>query len=145
MSESAPLDATDELSEEVLRTCLRDFSHVRLRVTGECMRPALRAGDVVLVTRRRPRWGDVVLCRHPAGFRLHRLVLGPPLCPPGSSWRTQGDAAPLWDPALLPQGVLGTVVHVEGAGPSRRRWTALRLLLRGLLTRLGRVPLPRAA
>ena len=119
-------------TEAVLRDCLEAFPYVQLRVTGECMEPALHPGAVAFVARRRPRFGDVVLCRHPEGLRLHRLVWGPPV----GSWRTQADRARLWDPPLVPDAVLGTVVHVEGAGPARRRWTALRALVRGLSTRV---------
>ncbi len=39
----------------------------RVRVTGQSMMPTLGDGDFVLVDRRRrPRWGDLVVARHPA-------------------------------------------------------------------------------
>jgi hypothetical protein len=136
MAEIEAFEASDELSDAVLRECLDAFSQLWLRVTGECMRPHLREGDVVLVARRRPRFGDVVLCRHPEGLRLHRLVWGPPFSPRGGSWRTQGDAAERWDPPLLPEQILGTVVEGPRGGAVCRPWTALLALLRGLRSRL---------
>ncbi len=124
-------------ADGLLRGLLGGFPFLRLTVAGDCMRPALAPGDRVrLVSRdvRSPRVGDVVLARHPEGLRLHRLVWSPPLAL-GLRWRTQADRGAIWDPALKPEDVLGTVVAVEGA-PGRRpihgRLTSLRSLLRGL-------------
>jgi len=122
--------------ERVLVDCLEAFPHVRFTVSGRCMEPALAEGDRVLVEgvrRRTPRVGDVVLLRHPAGLRLHRLVYAL-----GRSWRTKADRGKGLDPALVPQDVLGTVVAVEGRARARPRRPALALLAlgRALLTRL---------
>jgi hypothetical protein len=105
--------------EAVIRACLEEFPHLRLRVTGACMSPRLLPGDTVLLAdarRRPPRIGDVVLVLLPVGLRLHRLVWGPPLALWGR-WRTAGDAAGLPDPPLGPDAVLGTAVGIEGTGP----------------------------
>jgi len=124
-------------AEGILRSLLGGFPFLRLTVTGDCMRPALSPGDrvhVVSPEQRPPRVGDVVLARHRDGLRLHRLVWGPPLAL-GLRWRTQADRGAIWDPALEPADVLGTVVAVEGAPdrrPIRGRMTSLRSLLRGL-------------
>jgi hypothetical protein len=131
------------VSDAVLRDCLERFPHVRLRVTGECMRPALGPEDVVWIARpalHPPRLGDVVLVRHPAGIRLHRLVWGPPLAVVGP-WLTKGDRSVLWDGRLSRRDVLGTVVAVETAGASRPPGrggarAAVGSLLRGLRARL---------
>jgi len=132
-------EVSSEVSEAVLADCLEAFPHVRLTVTGECMQPALRPGETVLVARtslRSPRLGDVVLFRHPEGLRLHRLVWGPPLAI--RSWRTKGDRSARWDPRIAPRDVLGTVIEVEGArGAGGSVGAALRSLVRALVARLG--------
>jgi hypothetical protein len=123
-------------AEAILADCLRSFAHVRLTVTGECMGPALRPGDTVLVaepSRRPPRFGDVVLFRHPEGLRLHRLVWAPPLAGIGSAWRTKGDRARRWDPHISSGDVLGTVIAVEGRDSAAGVPTALRSLAQALV------------
>ena len=133
VSGTPPLSPADG----ILPHLFRGFPFLRVTVTGDCMRPALAPGDRVrLVSReqRPPRVGDVVLARHPEGLRLHRLVWGPPLGF-GLRWRTQADRGAIWDPALEPEDVLGTVVEVEGSPGLRaiHGWlTSLRSLLRGL-------------
>lgn len=140
----------DGLAEAVLRDCLADFPHVRLRVTGDCMVPALDPGDVVLVAspaRRRPRWGDIVLVLHPEGLRLHRLVWGPPLTL-GQRWRTKGDRSPRFDPPLQPAEVLGTVIGAERhGGPPHRSWftVSIRSLWGGIAARVSDLMPGRAA
>ena len=120
----------------ILRDVLGAFPSAFLTVTGDCMLPALAHGERVRLAspaRRSPRFGDVVLVRQPEGLRLHRLVWGPPL--PGRSWRTQADRGPLWDAAVGPGDVLGTVVDVvRPSGPRRvgSGFTSLRSLFRGL-------------
>ena len=138
MAEIEPGEVSPEVTAAVLAECLDAFPHVRLTVTGECMRPALRPGEIVLLARpalRPPRFGDVVLFHHPQGLRLHRLVWGPPLA--ARSWRTKGDLSRSCDPRISPRDVLGTVIAVEGrsrmgdhVGP------ALRSLARVLVDRL---------
>ena len=126
--------------DAILRGCLRAFPFVELTVTGECMRPALRPGERVRLVspdERPPRVGDVVLARHPEGLRLHRLVWGPPFALPGTFWRTQADRGALWDPALSPADVLGTVVEADRLprASALGRWlTSLRSLWRGTRT-----------
>jgi hypothetical protein len=120
----------------VLRDCLEGFSRLRLTVTGDCMRPALQPGDTVVLAPVRmvsPRFGDVVLLRHPAGLRLHRLIW----CPPRLRWRTKGDRAPFCDPAVRGADLLATVVSAEpGRQPTRSGWTATRSLARAIAVRL---------
>jgi len=135
-------------ADVILRDLFRGFPFLRVTVTGDCMRPALAPGDRVrLVSReqRPPRVGDVVLARHPDGLRLHRLVWGPPLTR-GGAWRTKADRAALLDPRLRPDGVLGTVVAVEGrAGALRRPGQALTSLAGALWARVRTVVRPAAA
>jgi hypothetical protein len=76
----AASEASPTLGRQVLLECLREFAHVRLTVSGACMEPALRDGDVVTLvaaSQRRPRLGDVVLAAVGDGFQLHRLVWAP--------------------------------------------------------------------
>jgi hypothetical protein len=119
----------------VLDDCLAGFERVRLTVTGDCMRPALEPGDTVVLEPARhapPRFGDVVLLRHPAGLRLHRLVWRPPFL----AWRTKGDRAVFFDPAVRPQDLVATVVSSD---PRRARprsgWSALRSLAAAVAVR----------
>src|SRR5262249_41661170 len=111
--------------ERVLVDCLQAFPDVRFTVSGRCMEPALTEGEKVVVEgadRRTPRFGDVVLFRHPAGLRLHRLVFAA-----GRAWRTKADRARGLDPAPPAADVLGTVVAVEGRPNARLRRPALAL------------------
>jgi hypothetical protein len=131
-----PSEPESPAAEAIVAECLRSFPHVRLTVTGGCMGPALRPGDTVLVadpSLRPPRFGDVVLFRHPEGLRLHRLVWAPPLAGAGSAWRTKGDRAPRWDPRICSGDVLGTVIAVEGREHGHGVPTALRSLAQALL------------
>jgi hypothetical protein len=126
--------------EELLRDCLASFPHVRLTVTGRCMEPAIVHGEkvqLVSAARRRPRVGDVVLSRQKEGLRLHRLVFGPPIAPPGSRWRTKADRGVLLDPPLDARDVLASIVVVEGrpGARPRRALRALVSLARGLAAR----------
>jgi hypothetical protein len=103
------------------------------------MEPALKAGEAVLLVSarsHRPRVGDVVLARHAAGLRLHRLVWAPPL----ARWRTKADRASAWDPGLRPRDVLGTVVAIEGTTrPAASRTRAFASLLEILKQRVCKV------
>jgi hypothetical protein len=118
-------EAAHAFEDTVLRDCLAGFDRLRLTVTGDCMRPALLAGDTVVLAPVRsapPRFGDVVLLRHPAGLRLHRLIWRPP----GLRWRTKGDRAVFCDPALGRADLLATVVASEPPrGTVRSAWRAL--------------------
>jgi len=124
-------EAKPALSRQVLSECLRDFAHVQLTVTGRCMEPALREGDVVTLVgavRRRPRLGDVVLASVPGGFRLHRLVWNRPR----GRWRTKADRARTWDAASNDADLLATVIEVR-SGQAARRTRRARPLLRSLV------------
>lgn len=138
--ESGPGTGAAGLGEAALRGCLADFDHIVLTVSGHCMSPHIEAGArAVIVGRRwrRPRFGEVVLVRLPAGLRLHRLVWSPPL---SGRWRTKADGGPLWDPAVDRVEVLGTVVEVEGRPlPSRPALSGLRSLAGSLRFRLRRL------
>ncbi len=135
--------------ERLLRDCLATFEHVRLRVRGACMQPAAEEGArvrLVAASRRRPRFGDVVLVRAREGLRLHRLVW-PPAGADGGRLRTMADRARSLDAALDARDVLGVVTHVEhatGTRLGRDRGRALRGLLRVAFTRLARLRARRA-
>jgi hypothetical protein len=126
----AEASASPGLSLQVLSECLRDFAHVQLTVTGGCMAPALREGDVVTlvsVAKRPPRLGDVVLSSASGAFRLHRLVWAPPR----GGWRTKADRAPTWDAASNEADLIATAIEVRsnaGARPTRRAKPLLRSL-----------------
>jgi hypothetical protein len=131
---TAPSDRALAVIEDLLGT----LPDVRLTVTGACMAPALPEGTVVSLARAghgRPRLGDVVLVRLPAGLRLHRLVWGPPLA--WRRWRTKGDRSLAWDPLVDPLAVLAWVREADrGPGPVRAVGAALRSLGRAVVARL---------
>lgn len=129
----APAAHADAFEEAVLRDCLAGFDRLRLTVSGDCMRPALHPGDTVVLSPARttpPRFGDVVLLRHPSGLRLHRLIWRPP----GLRWRTMGDRAASCDPALAPEDLLATVIEAD---PSRGALRSTRQALRSLVAAVG--------
>ena len=139
-------EAAPALSRQVLSECLRDFAHVQLTVTGRCMEPALREGDVVTLAaaaRRRPRLGDVVLASVHGGFRLHRLVWKQP----GGRWRTKADRAPTWDAASNDADLIATAIEVRSgqvARPTRRARPLLRSLIAVAAAHLRALWAPRA-
>jgi Peptidase S24-like len=119
-------EATDDQTRILLQDYLVAFRSLCLRVTGNCMMPALRPGDLVEVVppQDRPaRLGDIVLFRHPDGLRLHRLVLGPPR--QGSFRRLKADRAGHWDPPVPAASILGTVHAIQTTDGT---WTAPRRL-----------------
>jgi hypothetical protein len=120
-------EASPALGLAVLRESLRDFAHVQLTVTGRCMEPALREGDVVTLVatmRRRPRVGDVVLASVEGGYRLHRLVWKRA----GGRWRTKADRAPTWDAACNDADLLATAIQVRSGRSARPTWRVTPLL-----------------
>jgi hypothetical protein len=120
----------------ILQASLEQFPFARLSVTGSCMEPLLRAGEKVVLARRAPRLGDIVLTRSVKGLRLHRLVFAPPALR-GVVWRTKADRALLLDPAIARADVLATVVAIEGRpGVVRNRRRALLSLAEGVWCRL---------
>jgi hypothetical protein len=138
------IDVDSLQTEKYLRDCLATFSRVRLRATGTCMRPVLEPGDDVelaSIAQCPPIVGDIVLARHVAGLRLHRLVWGPPLAGPHSAWRTASDRGAL-DETISPRDVMAKVVSVERGrhrnDKPRRGWVlaAIRSLLREIRNRL---------
>jgi hypothetical protein len=132
MTEIEVCNIPRELSEDIIRECIETFPRVRFKATGSCMHPVLVPGMTVLVGRPElhpPRIGDIVLLRHPAGLRLHRLLWGPPIVSRRSSWRTKPDRTLAWDPWISPDGIFGTVVGTEGQsgiGPGQQTWAFIR-------------------
>lgn len=112
------------------RALLRNRGLLQVTVHGECMRPALRTGDVVLVHRPRPpRVGDVALLDCRGWLEIHRLVgrieVG------RTSWYVHmGDASTLSGIAA-PTEILGLI-----PGVTPRRLPALRAHLLTLFYRL---------
>jgi signal peptidase I len=92
-----------------------------IRVSGDSMRPALHAGDMVLVARgHRPLQGRIALLEGDGGrLVLHRIVG----TNSDGSVRTKGDANDSIDPeAVQASSVRGTVVVVIPVGRLLRRW-----------------------
>ena len=123
-------EASPALRHQVLLECLREFAEVRLTVSGACMEPALRDGDVVTLvaaSRRPPRLGDVVLAAVGDSLQLHRLVWAA-----GGRWRTKADRAPTWDAAIREPDLIATAVEVQ-SGPLTRTPRSAARMLRSLL------------
>ena len=119
-------EASPALRREVLLDCLREFAQVRLTVTGACMEPALKDGDVVTLVsaaRRPPRLGDVVLAAVGDEVQLHRLVWVA-----RGRWRTKADRAPTWDACLNGPDLIATAVEVRSGERTRTPRSAARLL-----------------
>ena len=119
-------EASPALRRQVLLECLREFAQVRLTVSGACMEPALRDGDVVTLvaaSRRPPRLGDVVLAAVGDGVQLHRLVWAA-----RGRWRTKADRAPTWDAAVSELDLIATAVEVQSGRPTRTPRSAARWL-----------------
>lgn len=115
-------NASAETAEAVVRNLLQSFRHIRLKVKGTCMTPALSPGVTVTVSPthlKPPRMGDVVLVLHASGLKLHRIFWGPPLTPQNSGWWIRGDQSIGWDPRVQPDGVIGTVVSISDS-PGQR-------------------------
>lgn len=101
-----------------------DANEIQLRVSGSCMEPLIRPGELVRLSPGRPRFGDVALVALPAGPRLHRVIWHVPFT---RTWRTKADASEPWDPRVGPRGLLATATRVEGGAErlfSRRRAAA---------------------
>jgi hypothetical protein len=127
----------DDAARAIVSECVEGHAAAHLAVTGDCMHPALRPGELVTLAppaARPPRLGDVVLFRSPEGLRLHRLVWAPR--PGNGRWRTKADAAAALDPWWLQRAdVLGTVVAREDGDDPRSLRRAASSLLGGLLAR----------
>lgn len=99
----------------LLADVLRRFGRVRVRATGNSMRPAIRPGDVLLIAdcalgQIEP--GDVVLFTRDARLFAHRVV---DRCAGsnGSSIVTRGDSNWHRDPAIGVDQLLGKVIAVQ--------------------------------
>lgn len=89
---------------------------VRMLARGGSMSPWIRDGDVVTVTQRPTRVGDVVGFRREGTGRLtmHRVVRRAP-----GGWVVRGDRAEREDGVLPRESVLGVVTHLEREGQTR--------------------------
>ncbi len=89
---------------------LRQSGHLRLRVHGESMLPALWPGEVVEIAscwREEVKPGEIVLARREGRLFLHRLVA--PSRPDG--FRLRGDSMAASDPQYPPDALLGKLVR----------------------------------
>jgi hypothetical protein len=119
-------EAAPDFARDVLKDGLASLSEARLTVTGSCMAPSVRPGDVVTLvaaSQRRPRLGDVVLSDAAEGLRLHRLIWMS-----ARGWRTKADGAPTWDPVRSGADVLATVTELRRGSEVRDPRSAGRLL-----------------
>lgn len=115
------------------RRLLARHGAVEVRLGGASMAPALGAGDLVLVERRLPLCGEVMLLAAGDELILHRLIAGVGL----GRWRRlihAGDAPGAQPGWCHPNEVLGTA-RLARRRPSRLR--TARLVLVALARRLG--------
>jgi hypothetical protein len=107
---------------------------LRVRVSGDCMRPRLQDGAIVDLTPASVYWpGDVVAFVGEAGRLVAHRVIGYRPGRRGLRLWTQADTAPRPDTPVAPRLVLGRVVMPVSLGERCR--SALRVI-RHLLWRL---------
>jgi hypothetical protein len=110
--------STTELAELGLQLFERG-AHLRFTARGSSMHPFILDGDALIVrpiAQRRPRIGQVLLCRNGEGRVLaHRLVR---VHRAGAETRlvTKGDNVSDCDVAIGPRHVLGHVIAIERSG-----------------------------
>lgn len=96
---------------------MRKFSHLRFVAHGVSMLPILYPGDLLTIESfaSEPRCGEIVLCRHTNGFRVHRIVkiLGNA---PDALYILRGDALTQHDPPAHRDDLLGRLTSLERNG-----------------------------
>jgi len=113
-------DEVTELAAEILSR----GSAMRVRVTGQSMKPLLPSGAIVVV---RPvptgtlRFGDIVYFRKAMGAAvLHRIVRVDQDSAGSKVYRTKGDALCAFDDPVTPDQVLGRAVRIDRPLPGGR-------------------------
>ena len=106
---------------------LRGSGHLRLRVHGESMLPALWPGDVTEIqacSAAEVRRGEIVLTWRDGRFFLHRFLARNEV-----GFITRGDSVPRPDPASAGNALLGRLVSVNRDGRPiklrRRPWSRM--------------------
>ena len=102
-------------AQDLLAEVLSRFGEVRLRVSGSSMRPAIRAGDVLVIGRcvmEEISSGDVVLFRSGQRLVAHR-VTGKHGGARAGVMITKGDALSQEDPPVAFSNVLGRVIAIR--------------------------------
>ena len=108
-----------KLFEEVIRELLGQGLSVRFQARGASMSPAIRDGDVVVVTPvivSKLRKDDIVLAKTNEGFRLHRIVVADR---ERDVFVTRGDCGEQDDPGLKGTQILG-IARVKEVRLGRR-------------------------
>ncbi len=115
--------ATTNSKVALATDALHAFGHLRLRVTGASMLPAVLPGDVLQFEScdaTQVETGDVVLFRRNDQLVIHRM-----LSRTSSTLLTQGDALARPDPPVAHTDVLAKVVGISRQGrPMARRHPA---------------------
>ncbi len=105
--------ADSELFEKLSRDLLAQGNCVRFQARGASMSPAIRDGEIVLVTPviiEKLRGGDIVLTRSNFGFRVHRLVVADH---GQNKFITRGDCGQQDDSPVTGDQILGIVAAKE--------------------------------
>lgn len=119
------------------RSVLERVGQLRCPVVGDCMRPALEPGDIVVVEPLRgavPKAGEVLLFAGAEGrLVVHRVIAARRRR--GVLWlATRGDASHAWDPVVAMDDIVGRVTRAERSGQPlevRRVMPGHRVRLRG--------------
>jgi len=105
--------ADSRLFEDLTRELLEKGASVRFRARGASMSPAIRDGEIVLVTPvivSKLRKDDIVLTKSSVGLRLHRIVLADAV---SNVFVTRGDCGQQHDPPVTDKQILGVVQAKE--------------------------------
>ena len=135
---AAKPDTRHALHLDLAAQLLSQFGQVQFVAQGTSMLPAIYPGDCLTIHSfgsNPPARGDIVLCRRPGGFRIHRVVRVLQNAA-GKLYVLQGDSLSEQDPAIALDELLGRVTSLVRSGKSRDLLPTLSLrqrLLRALI------------
>ena len=124
------IDATPAEVTALTAEILSRGSAVRVRVTGQSMKPLVPSGARIVVRPVDPealRSGDIVYFKNALGaVVLHRIVRVDRDAVRGKRFRTKGDALIAFDDPVSPEMVLGRAERIERPLPGGR-WRTVNL------------------
>lgn len=122
-----------EFLSQALKDQVRERGSVLIEGTGNSMRPLIRSGQKVLVTRFDPdslAVGDLVLFQLPEGLAVHRIVRV--ISQPERRFLCRGDRCLNYDPLVGPEDIIGKVRLIGKVVNFRNQFKRFRAKLREL-------------